>query len=74
MKKIIFIPILILLAITLIGFNVFDSKQEVPIVLVAFESLTNKEKELISVSPKDSFVKKVTVNTEIKSKIDKNYN
>lgn len=73
MKKFVFLPILILLAITLIGFNVFDSKQEVPIELVAFESLTNKEKELIPVSPKDSFVKKVTVNTEIKSKIDKNY-
>ena len=73
MKKFVFIPILILLAITLIGFNVFDSKQEVPIELVAFESLTNKEKELIPVSPKDSIVKKVTVNAEIKSKIDKNY-
>jgi hypothetical protein len=57
----------------LIGFNVFDSKQEVPIELVAFESLTNKEKELIPVSPKDSFVKKVTVNAEIQSEIDKNY-
>ena len=73
MKKFIFIPILILIAITLIGFNVFDSKHEVPIELVAFGSLTNKEKELIPVSPKDSFVKKVTVDAEIKSKIDKNY-
>ncbi|RSD27817.1 hypothetical protein [Mesobacillus subterraneus] len=73
MKKFVFIPIIILLAITLIGFNVFNSKPEVPIELVAFESLTNKEKDLIPVSPKDSLVQKVTVNTEIKSKIDKNY-
>lgn len=73
MNKFVFIPILILLAITLIGFNVLDSKQDVPIELIAFASLTNKEKELIPVSPKDSYVKKVTVSAEIKSKIDNSY-
>ncbi|WP_251041112.1 hypothetical protein [Bacillus sp. ISL-45] len=73
MNKFFFIPILIILAIMVIGLDVFNSKQEVPIELVAFESLTNKEKERIPVSPKDSYVKKVTVNAEIKSEIDKNY-
>lgn len=73
MKKLAFMPILILFGIMLIGFNVFDSKKEVPIELVAYESLTNKEKHLIPASPKDSIVKKVTVNGEIKPNIDNKY-
>lgn len=73
MNKSVLMTILILAAITLTAFNMFDSKKEVPIELVAFESLSNEEKHLIPASPKDSIVKKVAVNEEIKSKIDDNY-
>jgi hypothetical protein len=65
--------ILILATITLTAFNMFDSKREVPIELIAFDSLTIEEKQLIPASPKDSIVKKVAVNEEIKSKIDVKY-
>lgn len=74
MNKLEFIPILLLLALTLTGCNLFESKNEIPIEMVAFSSLTDEEKDLIPASPKDSIVKKVTVNGEIKSVIDKNYN
>lgn len=73
MNKSAVLTILILAAITLTAFNMYDSKKEVPIELVAFESLTNDEKNLIPASPKDSIVKKVAVNEEIKSKIDDKY-
>lgn len=73
MKKFSFIPILLLLVITIIGFNLLDSNKEVPMELVALESLTNKEKLLIPASPKDSIIKKVKVKKEIKTKLDKKY-
>ncbi len=41
--------------------------------MVAFNSLTNEEKDLIPVSPKDSIVKKVAVNDDIESLIDNDY-
>ncbi|WP_239619280.1 hypothetical protein [Cohnella mopanensis] len=74
MNKLTFIPILLLIAVTLTGCHVFDSNKDLPIEMVAFNSLTDEEQDLIPVSPKDSIVKKVTVNDEIKSVIDKNYN
>lgn len=73
LNKLVCIPILLLLIITLIGFNVFDSNKDVPMEMVAFGSLKNKEKRLIPASPKDSIVKKVSVDGDIKSKIDVNY-
>ncbi|WHZ58969.1 hypothetical protein [Metabacillus hrfriensis] len=73
MKKLEFIPMLILLSITLSGCNLFDSKNNLPIEMVAFNSLTDKEKDMIPVSPKDSIVEKVTVNGDVKSLIDNNY-
>ncbi|WP_077212659.1 hypothetical protein [Bacillus dakarensis] len=44
------------------------------IEMVAYNSLTDAERELIKVSPKDSIVKKVPVKDDIKSSIDKIYN
>jgi hypothetical protein len=73
LKKFKFILILLLLVITIIGFNVFDSNKEVPMELIALESLTNKEKLLIPASPKDSIVKRVKVNKDIKTKLNKKY-
>lgn len=61
LNKLISISILLLLIITLTGCNLFDSKNDLPIEMVAFNSLTNAEKDLIPVSPKDSVVKKVSV-------------
>jgi hypothetical protein len=55
------------------GCNLIQSKDSVPIELIAFNSLTDEEKDLIPASPKDSIVEKITVNDENKSFIDKNY-
>ncbi|MEH7886958.1 hypothetical protein V7654_21895 [Bacillus sp. JJ1609] len=73
MKKFRFTLILLLLVITIIGFYVLDSNKEVPMELVALESLTNKEKLLVPASPKDSIIKKVEVNKDIKTKLNKKY-
>lgn len=55
------------------GCNLIQPKDNLPIELIAFNSLTDEEKDLIPASPKDSIVEKVTVNDENKSFIDKNY-
>lgn len=73
MKRLAFIPILLLLAIALTSCNLFDSNNALPVEMVAFNSLTDEEKGVIPVSPKDSNVKIVAVNGEIKSLIDNNY-
>lgn len=73
MNKLAFISILLLFAITLTGCNLFDSKKDLPIEMIAFNSLTDEEKHLIPVSPKDSIVEKVTVDGEIEALIDSNY-
>ncbi|MGM0876181.1 MAG: hypothetical protein ACQEWV_15775 [Bacillota bacterium] len=73
MKKLVFISVLILLSTILTGCNLFDSTNDLPIEMVAFNSLSDKEKDLIPVSPKDSIVKKVTINSDIESLIDNNY-
>jgi len=41
--------------------------------MVAYNSLSDEEKDLISVSPKDSSVKKVAVSQEIISMMDEDY-
>ena len=41
--------------------------------MVAFNSLTPREQDLIPVSPKDATVEKITVNDETKSYIDHGY-
>lgn len=65
---------LILLSITVTGCNLFESKSNLPIEMVAFNSLSDEEKDLIPVSPKDSNVEKIPVNDGIESLIDKDYN
>lgn len=55
------------------GGNLIQLRDSVPIEMIAFNSLTDEEQDLIPVSPKDSIVEKVTVNDENKSFIDKNY-
>ena len=74
MRKLGFITVLFLLAFAITGCSLFESKNDIPIEMVAFSSLTDAEKEIIPVSPKDSIVKKVSVNGEIESLIDRNYN
>ena len=73
MRKLLFIPILILISITLSACNLLESKKELPIEMVAFNILTDEEENLIPVSPKDSIVKKVAVTADNESLIDNNY-
>jgi hypothetical protein len=68
------IAILLLFVLTMTSCGLLDSEHETPIEMVAFGALSDEESELIVASPKDSNVKKVSVNDEIKSVIDKNYN
>jgi len=71
--KAVFIPMLISLSILLIGCNSVKSEDQLPIEMVAFNSLTDEEQDLIPVSPKDSVVKKVSVTGDIESLVDDNY-
>lgn len=73
MYKAVFIPLLISLSILLIGCNSVKSEDQLPIEMVAFNSLTDEEQDLIPVSPKDSVVKKVSVTGDIESLVDDNY-
>lgn len=73
MRKLAFIPTSILLFMTLIGCDLIPSKNKLSIEMIAFNSLTYEEQDLIPVSPKDSIVEKITVNNETKSLIDKDY-
>lgn len=57
----------------LTGCQMGGSKNEVPIEMVAFGSLTEEEQQLIPVSPKDSTVQKVQVTKEIEPFIEKDY-
>ncbi len=72
MKKLVVSSVLILLSAILFGCNLL-SKNELPIEMIAFNSLSEKEQALIPVSPKDSLVKKVTVDNDIESLIDHDY-
>lgn len=72
LKKIVVSSVLILLSAVLFGCNLF-SKNDLPIEMVAFNSLSEKESALIPVSPKDSLVKKVTVDNDIESFINHDY-
>lgn len=77
MKKLVFIPLLMPLLILLLatvstGYSL-NTKLETPIEMVAFSSLSEEEKGLIPVSPKDSIVQKVTVHEKIKPYIDQAY-
>lgn len=70
MKKII---VLAFLSAMLTACSPIAAEKELPIEMIAFNSLSDKEQELIPTSPKDSVVTKQAVSTEIKSQIDSNY-
>ena len=73
-KKGAYIPSLFLVAIMLVGCSFADEKTQLPIEMIAFNSLTDEEEDRIPVSPKDSTVKKVTVDSEIKPFLNNDYN
>ncbi len=50
-----------------------ESKSGVSMEMVAYNSLTDEEKDLIPVSPKDSSVEKVAVSQEVVSMMDEEY-
>ncbi|WP_212031215.1 hypothetical protein [Cytobacillus depressus] len=74
-KMLIFGGLGVLLTLMVIGIISFYSvtENQLPIEMVAFNSLTDEERALIPASPKDSILKKVPINDDIKSSIDKNY-
>ncbi|MCT8138485.1 hypothetical protein H1D32_12490 [Anaerobacillus sp. CMMVII] len=54
-------------------YSASKTENQMPIEMVAFNSLTDEESALIPVSPKDSIVKQVPVNDDLKASIDINY-
>ena len=76
-KLLIFGIIGVLLMFMVIGivsmYSAFKTESQMSILRVAFNSLTDEESALIPVSPKDSIVKKVPVNDDIKASIDITY-
>lgn len=72
LKKLLLIPMAIVLLTALMGCSL-QRQVPLPIEMVAFNSLTEEEQDLIPVSPKDSTVEKIAVNDEIASVMDKTY-
>ncbi len=73
LKKLLCFSLLVFLYISLTGCGVLESKSNVPLEMVAYNSLSDEEKDLISVSPKDSSVEKVAVSQEVISMMDEDY-
>ncbi|MCM3600951.1 hypothetical protein M3175_09425 [Robertmurraya korlensis] len=73
LKKLLLFSYLMFLYISLTGCRVWDLKSNTPLEMVAFNSLTDEEKDLIPVSPKDSKVEKVAVSQENISMINEDY-
>ncbi|MCM3409198.1 hypothetical protein [Metabacillus litoralis] len=71
MKKHILISLLACISMFISGCNFFKG-DKLPIEMVAFNSLTKEEQDKIPVSPKDSSVKKVTVNDELSEQLGNN--
>lgn len=65
--------ILLLLSTLLVACSPMATEEALPIEMIAFNSLSDKEQELIPTSPKDSIVSKKAISAEIKSKISPNY-
>lgn len=72
MNRKLLLAIVIVLSLGLTACNL-NQPQSLPIEMVAYGSLSDKERELIPVSPKDSTVEKVDVTTEIKVLVDSTY-
>ncbi|GKV55380.1 hypothetical protein NCCP2222_13270 [Sporosarcina sp. NCCP-2222] len=65
--------LLIFLVSVLTGCQLAEVKNEVPIEMVAFGSLTDEEQKLFPASPKDSTIRKVSVTEEIEPFLEKDY-
>lgn len=70
MKRVLFFSIITLLTYVLLGCNSNKSSLE----MIAFNSLSVEEKELIPTSPKDSVVETIDVTTDVKVFLDDEYN
>ncbi|WP_144935487.1 hypothetical protein [Paenibacillus sp. 32O-W] len=64
---------LLLSAMALSGCAFQSQSMERPIEMVAYNSLTEEEEQLIPVSPKDSVVEKVTVNEDLATLLGSSY-
>lgn len=67
---------LVSLGLGILVFSYIDERgiENLPIEMLAFNSLSNKEEGLIPVSPKDSSVERVPVSDELMSLIQNSYN
>ncbi|MBU8908276.1 hypothetical protein [Desertibacillus haloalkaliphilus] len=66
--------LVIFMVIGIVSFySAFKTENQMPIEMVAFNSLTDEESALIQVSSKDSIVKQVPVNDDLQESIDMNY-
>jgi hypothetical protein len=69
--------IILLLALTILTISLsacsLQQPRPLPIEMMAYNSLTDEERELIPVSPKDSTVEKVEVTADIKVLVDSSY-
>lgn len=75
-KRLVFTLLGLFFAFVVLGIVSYYSapkKDPLAIEMVAFSSLNDDEQALIPASPKDSTVKKIPVNDEIKTTIAKNY-
>ena len=70
----VFAVLLIFMVIGIVSFySASKTENQMSIEMVAFNSLTDEESALITVSPKDSIVKQIPVHDDIKALIDINY-
>ncbi|QPC45886.1 hypothetical protein [Mangrovibacillus cuniculi] len=73
MKKTIHIVTLIIVSILITGCDLVGSSNELPLEMVAYNSLTREEQKQIPVSPKDSSVQVLSVDETIKSYLPNDY-
>ena len=72
MRKLLFFSIITLLTFTLMGCNSYSNN--LPLEMIAFNSLSEDEQSLIPVSPKDSVVEKINVTSDVEKFLDDDYN
>lgn len=73
MKKTIHIGILITVCLYIAGCDLVGTSNELPLEMVAYNSLTREEQKRIPVSPKDSSVQVLSVDEKIKSYLPNSY-
>lgn len=64
---------IILIGLGIVAYNKMTAPNNLSIEMVAFNGLTKEEQKLIPTSPKDSTVKKISVDDEIKPYVNKDY-